>query len=174
MKDIPNCPGYCARPDGSIWSCWKPHRLGYGSGSEHVVSSEWRQLKPDKRIEDGRKRHTVKTTTGSYRRTYASIFVLETFVGPCPEGMECCHNDGNCLNDSIGNLRWDTSTANKADMAKHGTRLIGEQMGLAKLTDGDVREIRRIGLPLKQHAVRYGVSKTLISMVLKRKIWKHV
>lgn len=38
--------------------------------------------------------------------------VLETFVGPCPDGMECCHADGDVTNNSLDNLRWDTHQAN--------------------------------------------------------------
>src|SRR5688500_4928598 len=33
--------------------------------------------------------------------------VLMAFVGPCPAGMEGCHNDGNPLNNALDNLRWD-------------------------------------------------------------------
>lgn len=47
--------------------------------------------------------------------------VLEAFVGPCPEGMECCHNDGNPANNMVGNLRWDTTVGNMLDKAGHGT-----------------------------------------------------
>lgn len=47
--------------------------------------------------------------------------VLEAFVGPCPEGMEACHNDGNPANNHLGNLRWDTPSANNYDQVRHGT-----------------------------------------------------
>jgi hypothetical protein len=174
-KDIPKFLGYRAGSDGSIWSCWKAHGAGYGkTGGKQVLSDRWKKLKGEPREEDGRLRYTLKQDDGTYRRTYGAIFVLEAFVGPCPEGLECCHGDGNCLNDAAYNLRWDTSTANKNDMLKHGTRLKGEQINTAKLTVEDVLEIRRIGKPLKQHANKYGVSETLISLVLKRKIWTHV
>lgn len=48
--------------------------------------------------------------------------VLEAFVGPCPEGMEGCHNDGDKTNNQISNLRWDTRSANAKDRVKHGTQ----------------------------------------------------
>lgn len=48
--------------------------------------------------------------------------VLEAFVGPCPEGMEGCHNDGNPGNNRVGNLRWDTRSANHFDKMRHGWR----------------------------------------------------
>jgi len=47
--------------------------------------------------------------------------VLEAFVGPCPEGMEVCHNDGIASNNRVGNLRYDTRSGNKLDRVRHGT-----------------------------------------------------
>lgn len=46
--------------------------------------------------------------------------VLEAFVGPCPEGMEACHNDGDPGNAKLSNLRWDSSSSNNFDIVKHG------------------------------------------------------
>lgn len=46
--------------------------------------------------------------------------VLESFVGPCPDGMEACHNDGNPHNNRLDNLRWDTHTENMYDVVRHG------------------------------------------------------
>lgn len=48
-------------------------------------------------------------------------FVLEAFVGPCPEGMEACHWDGIRSNNRLPNLRWDTPKANHEDSVRHGT-----------------------------------------------------
>jgi hypothetical protein len=41
--------------------------------------------------------------------------VLMAFVGPCPEDMEACHNDGNTANNWIDNLRWDTHQSNMSE-----------------------------------------------------------
>lgn len=46
--------------------------------------------------------------------------VLEAFVGPCPEGMEGCHNDDNTLNNQLPNLRWDTHAENNRDQVRRG------------------------------------------------------
>lgn len=41
--------------------------------------------------------------------------VLFSFVGEPPKGFECCHNDGNALNNRLENLRWDTTESNAQD-----------------------------------------------------------
>lgn len=59
----------------------------------------------------------------SGRRHYALIhrLVLEAFVGPCPDGMECCHSDLDRSNEALSNLRWDTRSANTLDAVRHKT-----------------------------------------------------
>lgn len=47
--------------------------------------------------------------------------VLLSFVGPCPDGMEGCHNDGDTSNNCLYNLRWDYHTNNMFDAIAHGT-----------------------------------------------------
>lgn len=70
----------------------------------------------------GHLRVTVKPDDGrSYRGLYVHRLVLMAFVGPCPEGMEACHNDGDPINNRLDNLRWDTHSSNMYDRVKHGT-----------------------------------------------------
>lgn len=47
--------------------------------------------------------------------------VLEAFVGPRPDGMLACHNDGDPSNNRLENLRWDTPENNARDTVVHGT-----------------------------------------------------
>ena len=47
--------------------------------------------------------------------------VMAAFVGPCPDGMEVCHGDGDGHNNALCNLRYDTRSANVLDKYKHGT-----------------------------------------------------
>ena len=49
--------------------------------------------------------------------------VLEAFVGPCPEGMEGCHNNGDPSDNRLENLRWDTRSGNRYDSVRHGTHV---------------------------------------------------
>lgn len=61
------------------------------------------------------------TRNGVSRRFFIHRLVLAAFVGPRPEGMEACHNDGNPTNNIVSNLRWDTKSANAQDRRRHGT-----------------------------------------------------
>ncbi|WP_341258240.1 NUMOD4 motif-containing HNH endonuclease [Gordonia malaquae] len=58
-----------------------------------------------------------------FRRTVHRL-VLESFVGPRPDGMEACHNDSDGTNNHLQNLRWDTRKENAADRVRAG-RAVG-------------------------------------------------
>lgn len=48
--------------------------------------------------------------------------ILNAFVGPCPNGMECCHYDDNKVNNRLSNLRWDTHSNNLKDRCRNRGR----------------------------------------------------
>jgi hypothetical protein len=47
--------------------------------------------------------------------------VLAAWIGPCPDGYEGCHNDGDPANNAVSNLRYDTPENNDSDKLSHGT-----------------------------------------------------
>jgi HNH endonuclease/NUMOD4 motif len=47
--------------------------------------------------------------------------VLGAFVGPCPEGMECRHLNGDRADNRLENLAWGTPHENGMDRLRHGT-----------------------------------------------------
>lgn len=59
------------------------------------------------------------TTGGKFELVHRVI--LLTFVGPCPDGHEGLHRDGNSFNNRLSNLRWGTRQENIADLISHGT-----------------------------------------------------
>jgi hypothetical protein len=102
--------------------------------------------------------------------------VLEAFAGPCPEGRECCHEDGDPANNSLGNLRWDSHQANMDDMLRHGTRRMGTRAG-AKLSEQEVLNIRSLkaaGIPMDRLAASHGVSRANIEAIVYRRSWRHL
>ena len=47
--------------------------------------------------------------------------VMLAFVGPRPEGLEVCHNNGDPTDNRPANLRYDTRSENRRDSVRHGT-----------------------------------------------------
>ena len=67
--------------------------------------------------------HTVTlfgATKKDRKHHYVHRLVLAAFVGPCPAGMNGCHNDGVPENNHVSNLRWDTQSENARDRVRHG------------------------------------------------------
>lgn len=106
--------------------------------------------------------------------------VLETFVGPCPEKMQCCHNDGNPQNNHLSNLRWDSPKENAADRGKHGTQPKGSKSSKAKLKEEHIPEIRFLLKYFNKRgnmtiiAQRFGVDVATIRDVRDRITWQQI
>lgn len=52
---------------------------------------------------------------------YVHRLVAETFIGPCPEGMEVCHGPNGKQDNSVSNLRYGTHSENQQDRFRDGT-----------------------------------------------------
>ena len=132
-----------------------------------------RALNPSKRRHGGYRVVTLK------RRQWAvHKLVLLAFVGPCPDGMEVCHEDGDPENNHLWNLRYDTHDANVQDRRVHGTHPRGIDLGIAtRLSEDDVRRIRQLhadGLSYRKIGDLYAVDRLYIRRVVKRSIWAWV
>jgi hypothetical protein len=91
--------------------------------------------------------------------------VMLAFVGPCPEGMEARHLDGNPGNARLDNLRYGTPKENAADMAAHGTRATGARHGQARFSDAEVEAIRAFVAAGGTHSAAartFGVSRQYV------------
>ena len=108
--------------------------------------------------------------------------VLEAFVGPCPLGMEALHGRFGSLDNRLSNLRWGTHLENEADKTRDGTRskvrAVGEAAGRSKLTEGKVRELRRLraeeGWTFARLGEHFGVTPRAALMVVHRLSWAHI
>lgn len=116
---------------------------------------------------------------GASRSDRAHRVSYELNVGPIPEGMHVLHSCDNrrCVNPA--HLRTGTHAENMRDLVER-KRLPdrrGERANNSKLTEDQVRAIRvRRAAGERQIALarEYGVDKTLIWMIVTRKIWTHV
>lgn len=114
---------------------------------------------------------------GVQRTEYVHRLVLTAFVGPCPEGMEAAHADGDPSNNAASNLAWKVHVDNEADKVRHGTLLLGTARHNARLNERLVRAMRRLaaeGVSQQDIAEQFGVALTTAHNVVRRKTWAHV
>jgi hypothetical protein len=167
IRHVPDFPGYAVSNTGIVFSCHRNGRLkGFGK--------KWYSLKPGI-VSSGMHQVVLYVANAKFQRKVHAM-VLETFIGPKPHGQQCCHWDGNPINNNLSNLRWDTPKQNMADRRRH-KRYCGEKVWLSKLTEDQVKEIRSIrlsGISQTRIAQMFGVSQNTISGIIRRKIWIHI
>lgn len=131
---------------------------------------KWRPLKP---APAGSGRHLKVTLCAPGKREQRSVhhLVLEAFVGPCPEGLEALHGDGNPTNNDVGNLRWGTRQENVDDMMRHGTHFTPFAKPPA-LSPEKIAEMQRrgdAGESTRKLAKEFGVGKSTAHLIIARK-----
>jgi hypothetical protein len=166
-RDISGWPGYRVGSDGSMWRAWVTCRSG------RKLTDRWREMK---RAVHPRGYLCVNLTPpegGSYKTCRVHRLVLEAFVGPCPEGMECRHKNGVKADCRLENLCWDTPERNRQDNHDWGVYERGERHTQAKLTDAQVETIRRRwaagGVLLRELAAEYHCAVSCISQIVNNK-----
>jgi len=125
--EVPTAPGYSVTRSGKV------------RGKNGRVLKSWTQIRggyPAVKIR----------VAGESKTVCVHRLVLETFVGPKPDGQEACHINGDPTDNRVENLYWGSRSQNMQDMSRHGThakiRMPGESHPQAKLTEEDVRQIR--------------------------------
>lgn len=140
------------------------------------------------------------------RRTYAHRYSYEMAYGEIPAGKFVLHNCDTPLCVRPSHLRVGTAKDNSRDAMRrgrvakgdrHGARLHpesvargerhgtkthpeaisrGESRPAAKLTEGEVREIRLLAAFKDKTAIarQYGVTPTVVRRIVRRQAWKHV
>jgi hypothetical protein len=175
FRESTEYPGYGFTPDSRFWSCLTP---GKRSGRNR---GQWHQLRGIKNRQ-GYLKGSVIDRSGRRHNIFLHRMILEAFVGPCPEGMECLHLDNNKTNNAISNLRWGSHQQNMDDASRDGVlhnrnHYSGTGHPFAKLKEEDIPTIMhlsRIGWSDSMIASRYGISREGIRRVRNGKGWKHV
>jgi DNA-directed RNA polymerase subunit RPC12/RpoP len=160
-RPIAGFPLYEVGSDGSVWSRYR---------------GPWYRLKP---YVDSDGYHAVRVYNNA-RWRYARVhhLVLETFVGPCPDGMEGCHYpDRDRANNAVVNLRWDFHRNNIEDKREHGTWQFGESHGGHILTEGQAAAI--IAMKGKASTVEVAaqfppISRVTVQAIWDGRLWKHL
>jgi hypothetical protein len=115
---------------------------------------------------------------GKHHKKLVHRLVLETFIGPCPNGMECCHGDDDASNNVLSNLSWGTHKANMKAKDDNGRTPKGENSPGATLTEAQVREIKAVEKWEKgmqaEYARKFGVHDSAIYYVRTGRNWSHI
>jgi hypothetical protein len=162
-RPIPNYPLYLVSDAGNVKSiystgvCLKP---GDSFGYERI------QLR--------------QTTGGKQKHFFVHRLVLLAFVGACPTKRECNHKNGLKKDNRLENLEYVTrhynqwhctnviKTRESQKGSKHGRSKINEKTALA------IRAAREAGGAMQDIADKFNVCIATVSMIVNRKIWRHI
>lgn len=114
---------------------------------------------------------------GKFADTTAHRYAYERFIGKIPEGMHVCHTCDirNCVNPE--HLWVGTTQENTSDKIAKGRQIRGERIGISKLKDIEViniREMRLSGKTYKEIAELFCVNWAMISLICRNKAWTHL
>lgn len=153
-KDVPGYEGkYQVSDLGRVRSL--PHKVRVvAHGTEATRMSPGRILRPGPKSSGH-----LTVSLGRHNSQQVHQLVMRAFVGPRPEGMEVCHNDGDPTNNALDNLRYDTRAENIRDAYR--------QRGYkGKMDPETVREVRTAlakGRTGRDISRALGVSENVIS-----------
>ena len=99
------------------------------------------------------------------------VQVALAFLGPRPNGLFVCHNNGNCQDNRVINLAYKTHSENMLDKILHGTSSRGQRHHHVRLTAEIVLLIRASDLTDQQLAKQYGVAKETITRARSGHTW---
>lgn len=154
LKSIEGWPGCFIGRDGRVWRNGREKKASISRVGYLVVT-----------FSRDNKTHTF----------YIHRLLLQAFVGPCPEGCEALHINGNRLDNRLENLRWGTRKENVVDAIRHGTATIGVRNKEAKLTKSDlgwIFDMRKMGFFVREIAPHFKVSTNTIQRALSGATYK--
>jgi hypothetical protein len=174
IKDIPEFDFYKIGENGQVIS--KERLIKATNGKSWIHKEKEMKIRFDK---DGYQ--IVSLVNKGKKRIYpVHRLVAKTFIPTKnSENLQVNHIDGNKNNNHLSNLEWVTCKENVEHAIKHGLRGIspGEKNGGSKLTEKDVKRIRamcELGLMKIEIADIFNISFASVTLISKRKIWKHI
>ena len=166
MKKHPDFPNYLVTKDGKVWSKKRTTTKG-GWLSPGTSDLGYLQV--------------VLCEKGQTHNRFVHRLVLETYVGPCPEGMVTRHLDGNPANNKLSNVCWGTQSENILDAVRQGTfhnnslGKFGEKHHSSKISDQDRRLIYNSyhdgGCTQRELAGYFGMAQSSIGHITRDNRW---
>jgi len=157
-RKVPGYPNYQVSQDGQVRSLTRNKLLAQAKNK--------RGYRLVNLYRDGRPRNFL-----------VHRLVASAFIAVIPEGWEVNHKDGDKNNNAVDNLEIVTPEQNRLHAKRHGLLRRGERNPRAKLTEAEVREIRRRraeGESVTLLARNYYVGERAIFLICRRETWKHV
>lgn len=119
---------------------------------------------------------------GHEKRAKVHILVAQAFIPNPGNKPQVNHIDGNKANPHVSNLEWVTPSENMLHAFRIGLKksATGSKNGKAKLTDDDIRYIRKHykkgthAFGLKTLARKFNVNISTIARIVKYKVYKNV
>jgi hypothetical protein len=155
-RNVPGYPNYQVSRDGQVRSLTRHKPLAQAENKRgyHLVNL----------YRDGRPKNFL-----------VHRLVAAAFLAVIPEGWEVNHKDGNKHNNHLENLEIVTPEQNRLHAKRHGLIRRGERNPRAKLTESQVRDIRRRraeGESVTLLARRYEVCERAVYLICRRETWR--
>jgi len=117
---------------------------------------------------------TLYNNNEKEKRFFIHRLVALNFISDKYSNLEVNHINGDKLDNRVENLEWVTHSENILHAQKIGLKPIADKCIRAKLKNDDVLKIREIGKnkSVINIAREFGVSKSVIYNIIKRRSWK--
>lgn len=154
--------------DGTIRRCLRASRDG------KLMSNTWSIVKPQLHKNTGRVYFNL-TWRGVTKSVLVNRVVALRFLQNPHNLPQVNHIDGNKQNNAVSNLEWASGSENERHAHRTGLKTgRGSANANAKLTAGDVREIRQSSESAAFLASKYHVSRSTIFAIINNKTWRHL
>jgi len=154
--------------DGTI------HRCTRASVDGKLLSDKWLPVKVQIHKATGRVYFNM-TWRGITKSVLVNRVVALRFLPNPLELPQVNHIDGNKENNAVTNLEWASSSANERHAHRTGLKSgRGSANSNAKLNAQAVSAIRASDDCVADLAIKYGVSRSTIIGILKRRTWTHI
>ena len=152
--------------------------------SDYEVSEEGNVYRDGKQLKPYLCKNGYYKVVGSNNGKRVHIWIHkavgELYVPNYQEGYEILHLNGEKTDNNFTNLMWTTRKHICLYISKVLKRNIGEAKGAAKLTDENIRFIRKNYIPrdtdygVRGLARQFDVTPTAVSKVVRNKTWTHI
>lgn len=115
---------------------------------------------------------------GKKNKRFIHRMVAECYIENPNNYEEVNHINNNRSDNRVENLEWCTTQMNTEHTRKQGRNSKGEEHAHSKVTETDVKEIRKIyanrELSQAKLGAKYGLCQQTVWEIVHNKIWKHV